>query len=398
MKINGEVRRGFEKVRDAFARAQAADEGGAQLCVYHHGEMVVDLWCGHDKERDRPFDGNTITLLMSGAKGMTATCAHILIERGLLDAEAPVSKYWPEFATVGKQEMPVSYVLSHRAGLPVFMPESGIGPAELLDWDRSTSALAEMAPLWEPGTAFGYHSLTFGYLVGELIRRVSGRSVGRFFAEEIAQPLRLDLWLGRLPENEEYRVAPQFSTSPEMSPEQQLAMLSHAGIDPNERIVKLMVGGGFGAEEANRFLNSRAAHVAEIPSANGIGNARSLAKMYAATIGETDGVRLLQAKSVDRARIPQTDTLAQPFPFSKLPTPYPLRFALGYEVHRLGSPMLGAGSFGHAGAGGRLAYAHPESGTAVGYVCNNMAWDYAAGPDARWTPWTEALLRVVSAT
>jgi hypothetical protein len=118
--------------------------------------------------------------------------------------------------------------------------------------------------------------------------------------------------------------------------------------------------------------------------------------MYAATIGEIDGVRLLQTRSVDRARIPPTDTLAQPFPFSKLPTPYPLRFALGYELDRLGSPMLGAGSFGHAGAGGSLAYAHPESGTSEGYVCNNIAWDCAAGPDARWTPWTKALLRAVS--
>jgi CubicO group peptidase (beta-lactamase class C family) len=182
--------------------------------------MVVDLWCGHDKEHDRPFDRASIALLMSCTKGMAATCVHILIERGLLDPDAPVSKYRPEFAAQGKSEMPVSYVLSHQAGLPVFTPESGVGPAELLDWDRSISALAEMARLWKPGTAFGYHSLTFGCLVGELIRRVSGRSVGRFFAEEIARPLRLDLWLG-LPETEEYRVAPQFSTSSEMSPEQQ---------------------------------------------------------------------------------------------------------------------------------------------------------------------------------
>ena len=397
MTVGGKVTKKFEPVQDAFAKAQAADEGGAQLCVYDRGEKVVDLWCGHDREHDCPFDGDTITLLMSCTKGMTATCAHILIERGLLDPDAPVAKYWPEFAAQGKSEMPVSYVVSHQAGLPVFTPESGVGPAELLNWDRSTSALAEMEPLWKPGTAFGYHSLTFGYLVGELIRRVSGRSVGRFFAEEIARPLRLDLWLG-LPETEEYRVAPQFSTSPEMSPEQQLALLSSVGIDANEKIVRLMMGGSFDTEQANRILNSRAAHAAEIPSANGIGNARSLAKMYAATFGEIDGVRLLKAKSVDRARVPQTDTLAQPFPFSKLPTPYPLRFALGYELDRLGSPMLGAGSFGHAGAGGRLAYAHPESGTAVGYVCNNMAWDYAAGPDARWTPWTEALLTAVSIT
>src|SRR6266851_4603871 len=162
MTVGGKVTKKFEPVQDAFAKAQAADEGGAQLCVYHHGEIVVDLWCGHDRQHDRPFDGDTITLLMSCTKGMTATCAHILIERGLLDPDAPVAKYWPEFAAQAKSEMPVSYVVSHQAGLPVFTPESGVGPAELLNWDRSTSALAEMAPLWKPGTAFGYHSLPFG--------------------------------------------------------------------------------------------------------------------------------------------------------------------------------------------------------------------------------------------
>jgi CubicO group peptidase (beta-lactamase class C family) len=327
---------------------------------------------------------------MSCTKGMTATVAHVLVERGLLDVNAPVSQYWPEFSAQGKHEIPVSYLLSHKAGLAAFPPESGIGPMELLDWARSTQALADMEPLWSPGTAFAYHSLTFGHLVGEVIRRASGRTVGRYFAEEIAQPLHLDLWLG-LPENEEEHVSRIFTTLQEASSEQQLAMLRSAGIDTEERIVKVMVGGGFDGESINRFLNSRPGHAGEIPSGNGIGNARSLAKMYAATIGEVDGVRLLQSASVDRARIPQTDTLTSPAPFDKLPMQHPLRFALGYELERSGVPMLGDTSFGHSGAGGRLGFAHPASGTAVGYVCNNAAWNYMAGPDARWIPWTEAL-------
>jgi CubicO group peptidase (beta-lactamase class C family) len=125
MTVSGKVTKRFEAVREAFAKAQATDEGGAQLCVYHRGEMVVDLWCGRDKEHNRPFDGDTITLLMSCTKGMVATCAQILIERGLLDPDAPVSEYWPEFAAQGKSEMPVSYVLSHQAGLPVLCRKAG---------------------------------------------------------------------------------------------------------------------------------------------------------------------------------------------------------------------------------------------------------------------------------
>ena len=135
-----------------------------------------------------------------------------------------------------------------------------------------------------------------------------------------------------------------------------------------------------------QFLNRRETHAAEIPSLNGIGNARSLAKMYAAIIDEVDGVRLLSHDTVERARKPQTDGLPE-----IEPGPYPLRFALGYELSRTGSPMLGPGSFGHAGAGGRLGFVHPESGIAVGYVCNNMLWDYTRGPDDRWLPWSRAL-------
>jgi CubicO group peptidase (beta-lactamase class C family) len=193
--------------------------------------------------------------------------------------------------------------------------------------------------------------VTYGYLVGEVIRRVSGRSVGRFFAEEIAQPLQLDLWLG-LPESEEHRVARQFTTTPEITRERQVGMLASFGIDTNTRIVKAMLSGGFSRQEMSRFLNSSAAHGAEIPAGNGIGNERSLAKMYAATIGDIGGVRLLRQDTVNRARTPQTDGLAQPEPFCRLRTKYPLRFALGYELERTGSPMLGEGSFGHSGAGG----------------------------------------------
>jgi len=275
-----------------------------------------------------------LLIIMSCGKGVTATCAHLLVERGLLDLDTPVAHYWPQFAANGKATIPVSYLLSHRAGLPSFPPESGITGNELLDWNRCVTVLAEMKPLWTPGTAFMYHSLTYGYLVGEVIRRITGKTVGQFLAAEVAGPLNLDLWIG-LPEQEEYRVAPVFSSAP---------------YDP----VSATMG---------QLLNAREVHVAEIPSRNGIGNARSLAKMYAAIIGEVDGVRLLSRDTVERACKPQTDGLREVEPAS---ASYPLRFGLGYELSRTGVPMLGTGSFGHSGAGGRLGFVHPEAASPSG--------------------------------
>ena len=396
MDVGGTVAPGFEAVRRAFADAQAGDPGGAQLCVYRDGEPVVDLWTGGHLEGGRPFTGESLSVLMSCTKGMAATVAHRLAQRGLIAFDAPVVRYWPAFAAAGKADIPVSDLLAHRAGLAAFDPESHIGPAEMLDWNASTGALAAMAPLWPPGTAFAYHAVTFGYLVGEVVRRVTGRSIGTVFAEEIAGPLGLELWIG-LPQAEEPRVAPQFGGAAAMTPDQHRAMLTGLGLDPDARIVKAMLGAPADAEATNRFMNSRAAHAGEIPAGNGVGNARSLARMYAATIGEVDGVRLLEPLGVDRARTPQTDGLTGPAPLCRLPNEHPLRFGLGYELHRTGSPMLSPGSFGHTGAGGRLGFADPESGIAVGYVCANMAWDYPRGPDARWTPWLDALRRLAAA-
>ena len=393
--IGGTVEKGFESVRDAFAQAQAQDEGGAQLCVYRNGKKVVDLWTGRDKVKNRPYTDQTITVLMSCSKGATATAAHMLAERGLLDFDAPVTKYWPEFGQAGKEDVPVSYLLSHRVGLNGFEPGSGIGPKELLDWQRCTSALAAMVPLWKPGTAYMYHAVTYGYLVGEVIRRVSGKMPGRFIADEIATPLGLDLWIG-LPREQEHRVAPHFSNQPVVSLEQWKAMFAGLGIDTSSRVGEAMMHMITGTAEAIDLINTPEGHAADIPAANMIGNARSLAKMYAATIGEVDGVRLLKRETMERARKPQTDGLKGPGEFAKLPSASRCGSAFGYELNRGIEPMLGAGSFGHAGAGGRLGFAHPESGTAVGYVCNNMLWDGIRGPDDRWLPWTKALSEIVT--
>jgi len=393
--VAGTVEKGFERVREGFAEGQASDEGGAQLCVYRNGKKVVDLWGGRDRVRNRPYTDQTIAVMMSCSKGAVATSAHMLVERGLLDLDAPVTKYWPEFGQAGKEDVPVSFLLSHRVGLNSFEPKSGVGPRDLLDWQRCTSALARMEPLWQPGTAYMYHAVTYGYLVGEVIRRVSGKMPGQFLADEIAKPLALDLWIG-LPQDKEHRVAPHFSDRPSVTLEQWSGLLKGFGIDTESRVGQAMMHMITGTDEAIEMINRPEGHAAEIPAANMIGDARSLARMYAATIGEVDGVRLLKRETMERARRPQTDGLKGPGDFAKLPNPDPQRLALGYELNRGIEPMLGEGSFGHAGAGGRMGFAHPESGIAVGYVCNNMLWDGVRGPDERWLPWTKALNEIVT--
>jgi CubicO group peptidase (beta-lactamase class C family) len=383
MDANGTVEPGYEAVRDAFADAQASDPGAAQLAVYRDGRLVVDLWTEN-------WAADSAVILMSATKGMTATCAHVLAQRGLLEIDAPVARYWPEFAAAGKEEVTVRHLLTHEAGLPGWPPEAGMTARDRLDWTKATTALAGAEPLWEPGTAYSYHSVTFGYLVGEVVRRITGRSVGQFFHDEIAAPLGLSLWLG-LPADEEYRVVPMFTTLPAPDPSALLGQLTSLGVNLGDPLVRTMAASLQMASGSMELLNTPEAHQAEIPAGNGIGNARALARMYAAIIGEVDGIRLLTPDQGRIAATAQTDGLGAPGELAKLPETHPLRFALGYEAARTGVPMLGEGCFGHSGAGGRLGFADPVSGTAVGYTCTNQAWVYTRGPDERWTPWTDAL-------
>jgi CubicO group peptidase (beta-lactamase class C family) len=390
MRVEGTVERGFEAVREAFAEGQAQDEGGAQLCVYRHGSRVVDLWAGIDKLNGRQYAAKTITVLMSCTKAVTAVCVHMLSQRGLIDYDAPLARYWPEFAEKGKAAITVRDILSHRAGLMSFDEESGISGRALFDWNRCTAALANMEPWWKPGSAYFYHALTFGYLAGELVRRVSGKTVGEFVDAEIARPLKLDLWIG-LPLRQEHRVAPHIVPAAQLSEEQGRALFSSLGLDMNSRPVRAAFGMITTGAEGLNLINTREAHAAELPFGNGIANARALAKMYAACIGEIDGIRLLTRETIERARESQNEGLTAPPPLMPLVGPGPQRFGLGFELPRAIEPMLGAGSFGHGGAGGRMGFAHPESGTVVAYVCNSMLWDGFSGPDQRWLGWTKAL-------
>ncbi len=381
----GTVAKGYESVREAFETAQAADPGGAQLCIYRHGEVVVDLWTGRDIGNDRPYDADTLTVLMSCTKGATAICALMLVRRGLLDVEAPVSRYWPEF---GKDEITVAHCLSHTAGLPTFPMAAHITAQDLTDWDKCVRTLAAARPLWQPGKHGSYHAVTYGFLVGEIVRRITGMSIGAFFAKNIARPLGLDFWIG-LPAAQQSRVAPHI---PRKGADFR-AVMAGAGVDVNDPIMVEILAGFDAITDTVEFMNTNAGRAAELPAANGIANARALAKMYAACIGDVEGVRLLDPATVNAARMPRTKNLAPLPALAKFPRPPGEGFGLGFA---LGSPitqMLGLGSFGHDGAGGRLGFAHPEYGIAAGYACNSMLWDNFS-PDPRWA-WVVPLKAIV---
>ncbi|SEC07140.1 CubicO group peptidase, beta-lactamase class C family [Streptomyces sp. 2131.1] len=389
--VTGWVAPGWEPVRDALVRGCADDPGAAQLAVHHHGRLVVDLAAGPPG-----FGTDSAGVLMSVTKGLVAVCAHLLSERGALDLQAPVARYWPEFAAAGKAGTTVADLLTHRAGLPAFSPgPAGCGLPGLYDWDARVEALAAMRPVWEPGRASLYHALTYGHLAGEVVRRVSGRSIGAFFADEVAGPLGLDLWIG-LPAAQEHRFVPQFSVRPDPTPEQVAGFLAGLGLAPDAPLSLALRASQAELAASVEGLTTREGRAAELPGAGGIGNARSLSRLYAALIGSVDGVRLLSPKTLERAVAPRDD----------VPPPPPLdggdpagrsRFGLGFELPRRGLPMLGEGSFGHAGAGGRLGMADPGSGLAVGFVCTAMAWEPAAGPDPRWAEWTEAVTATAAA-
>jgi CubicO group peptidase (beta-lactamase class C family) len=349
---------------------------------------VVDLWAGRDKVNDRPYGEDAITVIMSCSKGATATVVHMLAERRLIDYEAPVADYWPEFAESGKADARIWHLMSHSVGLPGMDPESGVTASDMLYPERHIGPLGAMAPVWTPGASCLYHPITYGSLLNEVVRRVTGKSVGKVLAEEIAGPLKLDFWIG-LPEEQEPRVAPHFSTTPGLTNEQITAFIAGMGIDVETRLAKVVLNSFKHTADLIENMNNREPRAAEVPAGNGVADARSLAKMYAALIGEVDGVRLIKPETLAEACTPRTGAMVPPGDFGKLQFGAPIQYGLGFEFAREVNPMLGAGSFGHAGAGGRIGFAHPESGIAAAYVANTML-TVPNGPDPRWT-WTAAL-------
>jgi CubicO group peptidase (beta-lactamase class C family) len=370
--VDGEVTPGFERVREAFGgNFEHGGDVGAALCVYQHGRKVVDVRGGlADSAAGRPWARDTLQLVYSATKAATATCAHLLAQRGELDLDQPVARYWPEFAAAGKADIPVRWLLSHRAGLPVI--DHPIPLADLLAWDPMTAALAAQRPVWVPGTAHGYHGRTYGWLVGEVIRRVSGRSVGTFFAEEIAGPAGLDFFIG-LPAAERGRVSQMVIDDPpgpetiasipiEQVPEQFRPLLA-AATDPDS-----LMNRAFGLSVPDIDFNSPEAQAAEIPSSNGICTADGLARLYAGLIGEVDGVRILDPATTAAAAAEQAAGTDQVLLV-------PTRFASGFMLPTNESPLGGPASFGHPGRGGSLGFADPETGIAFGYVVSHIRQD-----------------------
>jgi CubicO group peptidase (beta-lactamase class C family) len=354
IEVEGKVEPRFEKVRDVFAAnlASGADVG-ASFCATADGEVVVDLWGGYaDPGKTKPWTRDTIVNVYSTTKTMTALTALLLADRGELDFDAPVASYWPEFAAAGKAGVKVSQLMSHSAGLSGW--KAPITKDDLYDWEKATSLLAAQAPFWEPGTAPGYHALTQGYLVGEVIRRITGKTVGTVFREEIAEPLGADFHIG-LPASEDARVAeliPPPAGSAAGDGEQtelQANMSRNPGIDVAE-------------------TKTRAWRGAEIPAAGGTGNARSIAQVHAilANGGAVKGRRFLSEAGCRKALELQIEG-------RDLILDYPVRYGMGFGLAGGIVPLPNPNSMFWGGYGGSLAIIDLDARTSFGYAMNKMA-------------------------
>jgi CubicO group peptidase (beta-lactamase class C family) len=373
--VHGTVAEGFEPVRDAFARNfTALGERGAAVAVYRDGQRVVDLWAGtKDVDGTDPWQRGTAQVVRSATKGVAASVLLLLHQRGQLDLDAPVGHYWPEFKAQGKERVLVRHVLNHRAGLPVL--DRPLTPEQALDPLRGPEAVAAQAPAWEPGTDHGYHALTYGWLLDELVRRVTGQGAGAWLASQITGPLGLDLWLG-LPDAEAGRVGrvgrvegPEPAGGLRARPKRSV---TEAYEDPAS-----LTRRAFAAITPFPDQNDPAYRAAALPATNAIATADGLARFYAALIGDTAGAsRLFTPETVELARAEES---AGPDRVLVVGT----RFGLGYMLHGSASPFLTPGSFGHPGRGGALGFADPDTGIAFGYVTNGFRKTVTADPRAQ---------------
>jgi CubicO group peptidase (beta-lactamase class C family) len=355
-RVHGTCPPKFAAIREAFAaNFEAGREVGASFAVTIDGEPVVDLWGGTaDAAGTRPWGEDTIVNVFSTTKAMTALCAHVCVDRGLLDLDAPVVRYWPEFAAGGKEAMPVRQLMSHTSGLAGVTPKL---PLETLyDWTRMTDVLAAETPWWQPGTQSGYHAMTFGYLVGEVVRRVAGRSLGAFFREEVAGPLGADFHIG-LPASEDARVADM------VAPARGEAAIGE--LDPKTISGRVLTNPPLRPEAANTTKWRRA----EIPAANGHGNARSVAKVLGvlACGGAKNGVKLLREETL-------RDAIVEQYYGKDLVLGRTFRWGSGFM---LTSAVLPLGPnphvFGHGGWGGSLGFADLDARVSWSYVMNKMS-------------------------
>ncbi len=368
----------FQAVRDQFAQALASGfDTGAAIAVEHQGEMVVNLWGGYkNREKTDPWSNNTLINVFSTTKAITATCFLQLVERGKVDLDALVGDYWPEYACNGKEKTRVSDFLCHRAAMHGF--QGGVPQFDYRKWDKWTGALAQQQPFRAPGTTQGYHALTYGWLVGELIRRVDGRSVGQYFREEIAEPFGLDFKIGLA--DADIERCGDILVDPQPTPWALMAIAiapdfvlpkSLRSLKSFLRMGDLRVAFASRAAQPGE-MNSREWREAEIPSANGHGTAESLAKLFGilSTGGERDGQRIISLETLKLGLTPLSEG-----PDTVL-LGAPIRFGVGYDLG-LGITTIRetphpSRIFGHCGVGGTVAFGDPEMGLGFGFLCNRM--------------------------
>jgi len=378
--ISGYCDDNFTEARNIFEKSISSGfELGGSIAVEVQGKKVIDLWGGYlDHTQSKAWEENTLVNVFSTTKGIAAICLLQLIEKGLLDIEKPVCEYWPEFSVNGKENIPVKYLFCHKAGLcGVREPlESGA----FSNWNLITSELAKQEPLWEPGTAHGYHAITYGHLVGELLRRIDGRTIGQYFKEEIAEPLNLDFWIG-LPDSEFDRVSDIYPSKP--GPLQYLFPLltklprfmlpGRAKFLLDFGDTSKPVGAAFNNPpiSSNRGMeaNTKQWRNAEIPAANGHGTARSIAKLYGilANGGSRDGIHVLSPETIEKGRQTQSD--GKDLVLGGMRTRFGLGFMLGTENVSMGP---NPNAFGHGGAGGSLGFSDPDNNISLGFVMNQM--------------------------
>jgi CubicO group peptidase (beta-lactamase class C family) len=377
--ISGYCAPAFRSVFDAFvANFNERNEIGASVGVTLKGAPVLEAWGGYSDTLSAtpsvPWTRDTVSLAFSCTKGATALCAHTLIARGLLDLDKPVAFYWPEFAANGKSAITVRMVMQHAAGLAAIPFSTPVPDGAWADWNTMTSLIASIAPWWEPGTAHGYHAMTFGWLVGELVRRVSSVSIGQYFADNIATPLGLDFWIGT-PTDVLPRVSPMMPATEVLANDPFTAKIFS---DPAsmQSAVFFNIGGWFGLPPSTPpAYNSTASLQAQIPAAGGVTNGRGLATLYAALAngGQLGSVRLLPsdyAAAVGAVHsaglIDRTVLIAT-------------RFGQGFHGstdNRIIGPgesaLMGLTAFGHAGFGGSIGLADPQAQLSFGYTMNRM--------------------------
>ncbi len=368
--LNGTLDPRFQPVLDAFMENyRREDEIGSAVSVVVDGRTVVDLWGGwRDSGRQREWQHDTIVCMMSVSKGITGLAFGLLVDRGLVDVNQPVAKYWPEFAANGKDSLPVRFILDHRAGLPIVADP--LWPGAIYDHQAICKALAAQAPLWQPGTVAAYHIHTQGYLLGEIVRRVTGRTVGTFLREEIAEPLAADYMIGSLSKHDQARCA-------EVMPNMQARLFAAKEAETDTLRSKAFVQNP--AEPWPVTLNSSSWRESEIASGNGHGNARGVARIYGAFArgGTLDGVRLTRPESI-AAMITEQHNMTE------LMQDRPYHQALGILLNTPEAVYMGPNrrAFGHHGIGGSIGFADPDAHVGFSYSVNRMHSVGTNGPRA----------------